>query len=100
MKSAAAVVAALSRPASQKAGAWTKEDPEAAKEKAPEGKPENEAEPEGKKKKRKAKTELEAIIEEEMEQDKQAGSQDEPQGCWVRLTKSISSKFVCPRAKK
>jgi len=89
MKSASAIVASLSRPSSQKSGAWSKEDPEAgriAKEQEVE---------EAKKlalKKRKKKDEMDAILEEAMEEEKAVKGQ-QPVGCWSKFIETLSSKY-------
>jgi hypothetical protein len=93
MRSAAAVVAALSRPASQKSGAWSKEDPEAGQTAEQEAAKKKKAA-----KRKKKKAELEAILEEEMEDDKAGGP--EPIGCWTKVTSTISSKQTLERSFK
>ena len=84
MKSAAAIVRALSRPSSQKSGAWKSKDVE--KGKSPE-----EIEKEKEMKKQKKQNQLEAMLEEELDEDK--GKGPEPVGCWSRITTTIMSKL-------
>ena len=83
MKSAAAIVRALSRPSSQKSGAWNK-DPE-------KGKTPEELAKEKEMKMQKKKNQLEAMLEEELDEDK--GKGPEPVGCWSRITTTIMSKL-------
>ena len=89
MKTAAAVVKALSRPASQKSEAWSKGDPESGSRKP------STVEEIAKMKAVKAKKdrdELEAILEEELETDNFKGP--EPVGCWTRFVNAVSSKLL------
>ena len=91
LKSASAVVAALSRPSSQKSGAWSKQDPEAGR-----AAKEQEIE-EAKKlaaKKKKKKDELGAMLEEAMEEEK-ASKVPQPVGCWTKFIGTLSSKPNC-----
>ena len=79
MKSAAAIVAALSRPASQKSGAWSKDDPEAG----------NRVEDSAKSRNTKKPSTLEDILEEELAADEYKGQ--EHVGCWTRITSTLGS---------
>ena len=67
MKSAAAIVKALSRPTSQKSGAWSTKDPEKG------GKTAEEVAKEKEMKMQKKKNQLEALLEEELDEDKGKG---------------------------
>ena len=80
MKSAAALVKALSRPTSQKSGAWSTKDPE-------KGKSAEEVAKEKEMKLQKKKNQLEALLEEELDEDK--GKGPEPVGCWSKITTTI-----------
>ena len=79
MQSAAAIIKALSRPNSQKSGAWsTNQDPEKGME---------EKAKEKEMKMQKKKNQLEALLEEELDEDK--GKGPEPVGCWSKITGTI-----------
>ena len=80
MKSAAAIVAALSRPASQKSGAWSKEDPEIGKR----------DETAKSHKSNKKKDTLEDILEEELAADEYKGK--EHIGCWTKITSTLGGR--------
>ena len=84
MKSAAAIVAALSRPASQKSGAWSKDDdPEAGKRVEDSAKSRNST---------KKPSTLEDILEEELAADEYKGQ--EHVGCWTRITSTLGSTYM------
>ena len=85
MKSAAAIVAALSRPASQKSGAWSKDDdPEAGKRVEDSAKSRNSN--------TKKPSTLEDILEEELAADEYKGQ--EHVGCWTRITSTLGSTYL------
>ena len=80
-RSAAAIVAALSRPSSQKSGAWSKDDPEAGQRRASTAKTS-----------KTKKTTFEEILEEELAADEYKGQ--EHVGCWTRITNTLSRKSI------
>ena len=82
MKSAAAIVAALSRPASQKSGAWSKDDdPEAGGKRVEDSAKSTKSAKKG--------STLEDILEEELAADEYKGQ--EHVGCWTRITSTLGS---------
>ena len=71
----------MSRPSSQKSGAWSKDDPEAGQRRASTAKTS-----------KTKKTTFEEILEEELAADEYKGQ--EHVGCWTRITSTLSRKLI------